>query len=166
MRGVDGASVLATATSSFERVLVATGRRPNVDGLEALGLTVTPRGIVVDERLRAAENVWAIGDVTGIAQFTHVGKYHARIVAYDITGRTARADHRAIPATIFTDPQVATVGDARRPRRPLGADLHAAPLDLRAPEARGFVKVAADPNGGSSPARSPSARRPASGCSS
>src|SRR4029077_9093929 len=94
----------------FDRVLVATGRKPNVEGLDALGLTVSERGIEVDERLRAAENVWAIGDVTGIAQFTHVGKYQARVAAYDMTGRTARADYRAIPATIFTDPQVATVG--------------------------------------------------------
>ena len=60
--------------------------------------------------MRAAENVWAIGDVTGIALFTHVGKYQARIAAYDIAGRETRADYRAIPATIFTDPQVATVG--------------------------------------------------------
>ena len=55
--------------------------------------------------------IWALGDVTGIAPFTHVGKYHARIAAYDMVGRDVRADHRAIPATIFTDPQVATVGD-------------------------------------------------------
>src|SRR5204862_791358 len=84
---------------------------PNVDGLGALGLTITRRGIEVDERMRAAENVWAAGDVTGIAPFTHVGKYHARVVAADVAGRPARADHRAVPATIFTDPQVATVGD-------------------------------------------------------
>ena len=85
-----------------------------MDGLErARARRSARRGIEVDERLRAAENVWAIGDVTGIALFTHVGKYHARVAAYDIAGRDARADHRAIPATIFTDPQVATVGDAR-----------------------------------------------------
>jgi len=94
----------------FTRLLVATGRRPNVAGLEPLGLEITRRGIEVDEHMRAAENVWAIGDVTGIAPFTHVGKYHARVVAYDMAGRDARADHRAVPATIFTDPQVAVVG--------------------------------------------------------
>src|SRR6266496_5711223 len=58
----------------------------------------------------AAENVWAIGDVSGVALFTHVGKYQARIAAADVAGRPARADYRAIPAGIFTDPEVATVG--------------------------------------------------------
>ena len=95
----------------FDRLLVATGRKPNVDALAALDLTISKRGIEVDERLRAAPDVWALGDVTGIAPFTHVGKYHARIAAYDMAGRDVRADHRAIPATIFTDPQVAMVGD-------------------------------------------------------
>src|SRR5205823_8199550 len=88
----------SSSFAAFERVLVATGRRANVEGLDALGLTISRRGVEVDERLRAAENVWAIGDVTGIAQFTHVGKYHARVAAYDLTGRDVRADHRAIPA--------------------------------------------------------------------
>src|SRR5258708_28386348 len=95
----------------FDRLLVATGRKPNVDELDALELTVSKRGIEVDERLRAAPDLWAIGDATGIPQFTHVGKYQARVAAYDMVGRVARADYRAIPATIFTDPQVAVVGD-------------------------------------------------------
>jgi pyruvate/2-oxoglutarate dehydrogenase complex dihydrolipoamide dehydrogenase (E3) component len=134
-----------TSPTRFERVLVATGRRPNVEGLEALGLTISKRGIEVDERLRAAEDVWAIGDVNGIARFTHVGKYHARIAAYDIAGRDVRADHRAIPATVFTDPQVATVGTleglvsrwelTRTPRL----------STYERPKRPGFVKVAADP---------------------
>ena len=116
---LDARAVSVTSTSllladgsqvPFDRLLLATGRRPNVEGLEPLGLDISRRGIEVDERLRAAENVWALGDVTGIAPFTHVGKYHARIAAYDLDGRDVRADHRAVPATIFTDPQVATVG--------------------------------------------------------
>jgi pyruvate/2-oxoglutarate dehydrogenase complex dihydrolipoamide dehydrogenase (E3) component len=107
---------------------------------------VSRRGIAVDARLRAAENVWAIGDVTGIAPFTHVGKYHARVAAYDMVGREARADHRAIPATIFTDPQVAMVGDT--------AGGLSATWDIRSvprlstyerPKREGFVKVVADP---------------------
>ncbi len=102
-----------------ERLLVATGRRPAVDGfgLERLGVRISRRGIEVDERMRAAENVWAIGDVTGIAMFTHVGKYHGRVAAADMAGQTATADHRAIPAVTFTDPQVASVG------RTVGEDL-------------------------------------------
>jgi pyruvate/2-oxoglutarate dehydrogenase complex dihydrolipoamide dehydrogenase (E3) component len=130
----------------FDRLLVATGRRPNVQGLEPLGLHVTPRGIVVDERLRAGDGVWAIGDVNGIAPFTHVGKYHARIVAYDMQGRDVRADHRAIPATIFTDPQVATVGDTEgglSARWDLSSVSRLSTYER--PKRPGFVKVVADP---------------------
>ncbi|HSK15539.1 MAG TPA: NAD(P)/FAD-dependent oxidoreductase [Gaiellaceae bacterium] len=96
-----------------ERLLVATGRKPNVDGLglEKLGLQIERKGIVVDERLRAGEGVWAAGDVTGVALFTHVGKYQGRIAAGDVAGHDVRADYRAIPAAIFTDPQVAATGD-------------------------------------------------------
>ncbi len=129
----------------FERLLLATGRSANVDGLAGLGLTTSRRGIEVDERMRAAENVWAIGDVTGIAQFTHVGKYHARIAAYDMVGREARADHRAIPATIFTDPQVATVGvmEGTISRWSLQSTPRLSTYER--PKRKGFVKIAADP---------------------
>jgi pyruvate/2-oxoglutarate dehydrogenase complex dihydrolipoamide dehydrogenase (E3) component len=139
------ASVSADDLRAYERVLVATGRHANVDGLDPLGLTITRRGIEVDERMRAAENVWALGDVTGIAQFTHVGKYHARVAAYDICGRPARADHRAIPATIFTDPQVATVGslDGKVARWELTSTPRLSTYER--PKRAGFVKVAADP---------------------
>jgi len=96
-----------------ERLLIATGRRPNVDGfgLENLDLTFERKGIVVDDRLAAGENVWAAGDVTGVALFTHVGKYQGRIAAANVAGRERRADYRAIPAAVFTDPQVAVAGD-------------------------------------------------------
>ena len=94
-------------------LLVATGRHPATEGfgLERLGLEIGESGITVDERLRAGDEVWAIGDVTGVALFTHVGKYQARVAAADIAGAETRADYRAIPAAIFTDPQVASVGD-------------------------------------------------------
>jgi pyruvate/2-oxoglutarate dehydrogenase complex dihydrolipoamide dehydrogenase (E3) component len=132
----------------FDRVLVATGRKPNVEGLDALGLTVSERGIEVDERLRAAENVWAIGDVTGIAQFTHVGKYQARVAAADMAKRRAKADYTAIPAGVFTDPEVGTVGRAD------GDGLVTARIELEKlprlatyerPKRKGFVRVFADP---------------------
>jgi pyruvate/2-oxoglutarate dehydrogenase complex dihydrolipoamide dehydrogenase (E3) component len=133
-----------------DQLLVATGRRPAVEdlGLERVGVEVGARGIAVDERMRAADGVWALGDVTGIALFTHVGKYQARVAAADIAGRDARADYRAIPATIFTDPQVATVGTLA------GDGLIEARWDLSAvprlstyekPKREGFLKVAADP---------------------
>jgi pyruvate/2-oxoglutarate dehydrogenase complex dihydrolipoamide dehydrogenase (E3) component len=129
----------------FGRLLIATGRQANLDGLDGLGLTTSHRGIEVDERMRAAENVWAIGDVTGIAQFTHVGKYHARIAAYDMTGREARADHRAIPATIFTDPQVASVGvlEGTISRWSLQSTPRLSTYER--PKRDGFLKIAADP---------------------
>jgi len=130
----------------FDRLLVATGRRPNVDGLEPLGLEITRRGIEVDERLRAAEDVWAIGDVTGLAPFTHVGKYHARIVAYDMAGRDVRADHRAVPATIFTDPQVAVVGSTEGGISSTWQLTSVPRLSTyERPKRPGFIKVVADP---------------------
>jgi dihydrolipoamide dehydrogenase len=140
-------------TLDTERLLIATGRRPNVErlGLDELGVEVSGRGIEVDERLRAAENVWAIGDVTGVAQFTHVGKYQARVAAADMANRRAKADYRAIPAGIFTDPEVATVG------RTDGDDLVSARIELGSlprlstyerPKRDGLVRVFADPRQG------------------
>jgi pyruvate/2-oxoglutarate dehydrogenase complex dihydrolipoamide dehydrogenase (E3) component len=111
-----GAGVRVRLDSGAEleasRLLVATGRQARVDGLglQVLGVDVTPRGVSVDERLRAADGVYAIGDVAGIALLTHVGKYQARVAAANIAGRDAVADYRAIPAAVFTDPQVASVG--------------------------------------------------------
>ena len=138
------------STLETERLLIATGRRPNVErlGLDLLGLQISGRGVEVDERLRAAEDVWAIGDVTGVAQFTHVGKYQARVAAADMVNRRAKADYRAIPAGIFTDPEVATVG------RTDGDDLVSARIELGSlprlstyerPKRDGFVRVFADP---------------------
>jgi len=137
-------------TLDAERLLVATGRRPNVErlGLEELGLKISGRGVEVDERMRAADNVWAIGDVTGVAQFTHVGKYQARVAAADMAKRRAKADYRAIPAGIFTDPEVGTVG------RTEGDDLVTARIPLSSlprlntyekPKREGFVRVFAEP---------------------
>lgn len=97
-----------------EKLLVATGRRPRTGdiGLDSLGIEPGKQGIEVDERLRAGDGVWAIGDATGVALFTHLGKYQARIAARDILGKEARADYRAIPRVVFTDPQVAAVGES------------------------------------------------------
>jgi pyruvate/2-oxoglutarate dehydrogenase complex dihydrolipoamide dehydrogenase (E3) component len=97
-----------------DRLLVATGRKARLEGLglEDAGIEVTDRGgVKVDERLRAGDGVWAIGDATALMQFTHVGKYQARIAARDMLGKDARADYRAVPRVVFTDPQVAAVGE-------------------------------------------------------
>jgi dihydrolipoamide dehydrogenase len=110
---------------------------------------IARQGIVVDEHLRAADDVYAIGDVTGVALFTHVGKYQARIAAQNITGTARPADYRAIPAVAFTDPQIAQVG------RTEGDDLVFARWDVERtsrsstyerPKRHGFLKLAADPN--------------------
>jgi pyruvate/2-oxoglutarate dehydrogenase complex dihydrolipoamide dehydrogenase (E3) component len=99
-------------TIDTARLLVATGRVPNVDGLglETLGIEVTRRGVTVDDRLRAGDGVWAIGDVSGVGQLTHLGKYQARVAASNVAGIDRAADYRAIPGAVFTDPQVASVG--------------------------------------------------------
>jgi pyruvate/2-oxoglutarate dehydrogenase complex dihydrolipoamide dehydrogenase (E3) component len=97
-----------------DRLLVATGRRPRVAdlGLETVGVDADEHGIKVDARLRAADGVWAIGDVNGIWLLTHVGKYQGRVVAANILGRRCQADYTAVPRVVFTDPQAASVGAA------------------------------------------------------
>jgi pyruvate/2-oxoglutarate dehydrogenase complex dihydrolipoamide dehydrogenase (E3) component len=101
------------AILSAERILVATGRRPRMRdlGLESIGIDTEGGHVEVDKQLRTgAENVWAIGDVTGVALFTHVGKYQARVAAAAMLGKDARADYRALPRVTFCDPQVAGAG--------------------------------------------------------
>jgi pyruvate/2-oxoglutarate dehydrogenase complex dihydrolipoamide dehydrogenase (E3) component len=99
---------------SGDRLLVATGRRPRVEGLglETVGVEANGHGIAVDSRLRAGERLWAISDVNGIWQLTHVGKYQARIVAANILGEPREANYEAVPRVVFTDPQAASVGAA------------------------------------------------------
>ena len=95
-----------------DRLLVATGRRPRVDGigLETVGVTADPHGIPVDAQLRAGERLWAIGDVTGIWPLTHVGKYQGEVVAANILGEPREANYEAVPRVVYTDPQAAAVG--------------------------------------------------------
>jgi pyruvate/2-oxoglutarate dehydrogenase complex dihydrolipoamide dehydrogenase (E3) component len=100
-----------------ERLLVATGRRPRVDGLglENIGIEAGSRGIPVDPRMSAGDGVWAIGDVTGIWPLTYVGKYQARIAAANILGENRTADYSAVPRVVFTHPQAAAVGASDGP---------------------------------------------------
>ncbi len=97
-----------------DRLLVATGRRPRTSGigLEAVGIEPDKGPIEVDSRLRAAENVWAIGDVNGVWPLTYIGKYQGRVVAANILGGDREADYSAVPRVVFTDPQAAAVGEA------------------------------------------------------
>ena len=95
-----------------DRLLVATGRRPRVRdiGLETVGIEPDPRGVPVDANLRAAENLWAIGDVNGLWPLTHVGKYQGDVVASNIAGEPREANYEAVPRVVYTDPQAAAVG--------------------------------------------------------
>jgi pyruvate/2-oxoglutarate dehydrogenase complex dihydrolipoamide dehydrogenase (E3) component len=126
----DGSSV------ETQRVLLATGRTPWVDGigLESLGLEPSHHGLAVDEacRVLGAEHVWAAGDVTGIAPFTHTANYQARVLLTNLRGQAAAADYRAIPRTVLTDPPVAAVGMTRVAAETAGMNLATAGMDLAA----------------------------------
>ncbi len=95
-----------------DRLLVATGRRPRVEGigLETVGVEANPHGIQVDEHLRAGDRLWAIGDVNGIWPLTHVGEYEGDVVAANISGDAHLANYEAVPRVTYTDPQAAAVG--------------------------------------------------------
>jgi pyruvate/2-oxoglutarate dehydrogenase complex dihydrolipoamide dehydrogenase (E3) component len=95
-----------------DRLLVATGRRPRVDGigLETVGIEADPHGIPVDSHLRAGERLWAIGDVAGIWPLTHVGKYQGDVVAANLLGEPREANYEAVPRVTYTDPQGGAVG--------------------------------------------------------
>ena len=117
---------------SADQLLVATGRVPRAGdvGLQAAGIDADPRGIKVDERCRAGEGVWAIGDVTGVMTFTHVAKYQARVACADIFGAPARADYGAIPRVVFCDPEIAAVGLTEAGAREQGIDVASASVTL------------------------------------
>ena len=114
------------------RLVVATGRRPQVDdlGLDTVGIAPGERGIDVDERCRASTGVWAVGDVTGVGQFTHVAAYQGRIACADILGQDACADYRAVPRVVFCDPEVAAVGLTAAQAADAGIATVAATVDL------------------------------------
>src|SRR3954463_28652 len=97
-----------------DRLLIATGRRPRVRemGLETVGVEPDAHGVPVDAHLRAAEGLWAIGDVNGLWPLTHVGKYQGDVVAANILGDRRKANYEAVPRVTYTDPQAAAVGAA------------------------------------------------------
>ncbi len=122
-------------------LLVATGRRPRSGdiGLDTVGIEPTRRGIEIDERCRAGDGVWAIGDVTGLAPFTHVAKYQARIACADIMGQPAKTDYRAVPRVIFTQPEIAAVGLTEAQAREQGIDVVTSTIDLPSTVARAYT---------------------------
>ncbi len=146
-------------TIEADKLLIATGRKSNLSniGIEVLGLDPELKSLKVDEHLRVAEGVWALGDVTGKGQFTHVAVYQAKIAAADISGKPGRpADYRAIPSVTFTDPEVGQVGLTESRARDEGLDVAVGSTPV--PETArgwmhkvgsdGFIKVVADRGAG------------------
>jgi pyruvate/2-oxoglutarate dehydrogenase complex dihydrolipoamide dehydrogenase (E3) component len=106
-----------------ERLLVSTGRRTDLAalGVAAVGLDPAAKTIPTDGWMRAADGVWAIGDVTGKGAFTHMSMYQADIAVRDILGQGgAPADYRAVPRVTFTDPEIGSVGLTEEQARAAG----------------------------------------------
>src|SRR4029077_5536857 len=125
-----------------DRLLVSTGRRPRVTGigLETVGVEADPHGIPVDEYLRVAERLWAIGDVNGIWPLTHVGEYEGDVVAANIAGDAHPANYEAVPRVTYTDPQAAAVGAAE-------AEYSATALVSEVPKTATYTHAYAESNG-------------------
>ncbi|HEV2254502.1 MAG TPA: NAD(P)/FAD-dependent oxidoreductase [Streptosporangiaceae bacterium] len=146
---------LGMSVLTAEQLLVATGRRSDLAGLgvAAIGLDPALRVIATDGWMRAAEGVWAIGDVTGKGAFTHMSMYQADIAVRDILGQGGQAaDYRAVPRVTFTDPEVGSVGLTEAQAREAGlrvcTGLTQVPYSARGWIHKagndGFIKVVAD----------------------
>ena len=142
-------------TLTAERLLVATGRAPNVErlGLKEAGVAQETNGsIKVDDRMRTTRSsVYAAGDVTGRDQFVYMAAYGAKLAAKNaLNGDSLRYDNSAMPAVVFTDPQVASVGLTEAAARIAGHEvrvsvlpLSAVPRALAARDTRGLIKLVA-----------------------
>jgi dihydrolipoamide dehydrogenase len=129
-------------------LVIASGRSPAVAdlGLETVGIHPYGDGIKIDERCRAGDGVWAIGDVTGVMPFTHVAKYQARIACADIAGESVVADYAAIPRVVFSDPEIAAVGLTEVQARARELDVALARVELADAIARPYT-YESDPRG-------------------
>jgi len=160
----DGVTVILGADGEAEErleaddILIATGRRPNVDGLdlEKAGIAYTPKGIQVDQRLRTTnKKVFAIGDVAGGLQFTHVAGYHAGVVIKNALFRLpAKADHGSVPWVTYTTPELAQVGLTEAEARAAGHEIrilrwpyHENDRAQAEAETEGMVKAIVTPKG-------------------
>jgi pyruvate/2-oxoglutarate dehydrogenase complex dihydrolipoamide dehydrogenase (E3) component len=125
-----------------ERLLVAAGRHTDLAalGVGAVGLPETARGVETDERMRATDGLWAIGDITGKGAFTHMSMYQARIAAADILGEDGAetADYRAVPRVTFTDPEIGSVGLSEQAARAGGRTVRTGTSQIPS-SSRGFI---------------------------
>ena len=132
---------LASGTMlTADRLLIATGRKPNVDAWEGAGLARTERGwLKVDPAtLEARPGVFGAGDITGLGGFTHLAHYHGQVIARRLRGMDARADHTAVPRVMYTDPEIASVGMSEAAARAGGIDVAVARAEPGR-TARGFI---------------------------
>ena len=146
----------ATETLEAERVLLSAGRKANTEGLglEEAGVNLLPNGgIEVDDRMRTTKaGVYAAGDVTGRDQFVYMAAYGAKIAAYNAMNGDGRSyNNLAMPAVVFTDPQMASVGLTEGAAKAQGIDVKTSilsldnvPRALAARDTRGLIKLVAD----------------------
>jgi pyruvate/2-oxoglutarate dehydrogenase complex dihydrolipoamide dehydrogenase (E3) component len=159
--GPDGFTVTLAdgSTHRGEKLLVATGRRVNLRelGAESIGLDPQARSIAVDDRMRATDKVWAVGDITGKGAFTHIAMYQAGIAIRDILGEPGPpADYRALPRVTFTDPEIGAVGLTEKQAREQGLSVQTGigqtPSSTRGwihkAGNAGFIKLVADADRG------------------
>jgi mercury(II) reductase len=147
-------------TITAERVLITAGRRPNTEGFgfAESGIELLANGgVKVDDRMRTSKlGVYAAGDVTGRDQFVYMAAYGARIAAQNaLNGDSKRYDATVMPAVVFTDPQVASVGLTEAEARGQGfkvktstLKLSYVPRALAARDTRGLIKLVAEGSSG------------------
>ena len=143
-------------TLSAEQVLVATGRKPNTNGLglECVGVPLSSNGAIQVDEFQATSNpdIYATGDVTGRDMFVYMAAHGGRIAAENaMQGHSSRYDGKAIPAVVFSDPQVATVGLTEAQAKSKGYNVKTSvlyfdkvPRALAARDLRGLIKLVAD----------------------
>jgi pyruvate/2-oxoglutarate dehydrogenase complex dihydrolipoamide dehydrogenase (E3) component len=148
---------LPAATLHADALLVATGRQARLDqlGLGAVGLDPAGHSIPTDDRMRAGDGLWAVGDVTGHGVFTHMAMYQAGIVVADILGRPwPPADYRALPRVTFTDPEIGAVGLTEAQARAAGVRVGIGTAQVASTargwinRGEGFIKLVADTDRG------------------
>jgi pyruvate/2-oxoglutarate dehydrogenase complex dihydrolipoamide dehydrogenase (E3) component len=136
-------------------LLVSVGRRARMRGLglDTVGLDPEARAVATDERMRAGERLWAIGDATPSGGFTHMAMYHAAIVVADILGTEhPPAEYRGVSRVTFTDPEVGSVGLTERAAREQGRTVRTGTSQvsssargwIHGPGNAGFIKLVAD----------------------
>jgi len=127
-----------------DRLLVATGRRAALAplGVAVYGIDDDIPALRVDDRMRVTDGLWAVGDVTGRGEFTHVAMYQAGIAVRDILGQEGPpAEYDALPRVTFTDPEVAAVGLTERQARDMGMTIRVGTTQIPA-SARGWIHKA------------------------